>query len=210
MTLTTGDAALVRVSAALAAAGASADDPALDAALARAETEADAGHVEEVILQSYLFLGYPATLNAFARWREMSGRAPPDPSGADWAGWVARGKEVCRTVYGGQYEGLRANVRRLHPDMEQWMVAEGYGKVLGRPGPDLPTRELCIVAVLAVARAPTQLYSHLRGALNAGATEAAVAEALDIALDRVDPEAEIIARQVWARVRERSREADSE
>ena len=53
-----------------------------------------------------------------------------------------RGEEVCRTVYGGQYEGLRRNVRDLHPDMERWMVVEGYGKVLGRPGLD-PQRRRC-------------------------------------------------------------------
>jgi 4-carboxymuconolactone decarboxylase len=54
--------------------------------------------------------------------------------------------------------------------MERWMVVEGYGKVLGRPQLDLPTRELCIVALLAVLGMPRQLHSHLRGALNAGAT----------------------------------------
>lgn len=97
------------------------------------------------------------------------------------AGWLRRpypttgrngaeGVEVCRTVYGGQYGGLRRNIRALHPDMEGWMVVEGYGKVLGRPQLDLATRELCIAALLAVLGAPRQLYSHLRGALNAGAT----------------------------------------
>jgi 4-carboxymuconolactone decarboxylase len=51
----------------------------------------------------------------------------------DAALWRARGQEVCRAVYGGQYPRLRENVRDLHPDMERWMVEEGYGKVLGRP-----------------------------------------------------------------------------
>jgi hypothetical protein len=50
------------------------------------------------------------------------------------------------------------------------MIVEGYGKVLGRPGLDAgDVRELCIVALLAVAGRAAQLYSHLRGALNAGA-----------------------------------------
>ena len=34
---------------------------------------ADAVQVEEVILQSYLFLGYPIALNMMALWREMIG-----------------------------------------------------------------------------------------------------------------------------------------
>ena len=49
------------------------------------------------------------------------------------------------------------------------MLAEGYGKVLGRPGLALEVRELCIVAILAGQDAAPQLYAHLRGALNVGA-----------------------------------------
>jgi 4-carboxymuconolactone decarboxylase len=125
---------------------------------------------------------------------------------ADWSGWTERGEAVCRTVYGGQYEGLRGNVRALHPDMEQWMVTEGYGKVLGRPGLDLATRELCVVALLAVAVAPAQLYSHLRGALNAGASPEAVEEALAIAARASSDEAVTLARETWRRVRRRPSE----
>jgi 4-carboxymuconolactone decarboxylase len=65
------------------------------------------------------------------------------------------------------------------------MLVEGYGKVLGRPGLSLRRRELCIVAMLARQgrRVERQLYSHLRGALNAGASRAEVDEALEVALD---------------------------
>ena len=77
--------------------------------------------VEEVILQSYLFLGYPAALNGFAAWRAFSRKAPAATED-DAALWRARGQEVCRAVYGGQYPRLRDNVRDLHPDMERWMV----------------------------------------------------------------------------------------
>jgi 4-carboxymuconolactone decarboxylase len=164
----------------------------------------DPEKVEEVILQSYLFLGYPAALNAFGLWREVSGRDPGYPCPEDWEGWGQRGEEVCRTVYGGQYEGLRRNVRALHPDMERWMVVEGYGKVLGRPGLDLTTRELCIAALLAVLRAPRQLYSHLRGALNAGADPAAVEEVLDLACARLGEERTEQARAVWTQVQARA------
>jgi len=158
--------ALIRLSAALAAR----DAEGLRRAMETCDGDADPERVEEVILQSYLFLGYPVALNAFGVWRELSGRDAPAAVPDDWEGWSRRGAEVCQTVYGGQYEGLRRNIRALHPDMEGWMVVEGYGKVLGRPQLDLATRELCIAALLAVLGAPRQLYSHLRGALNAGAT----------------------------------------
>lgn len=197
--LTPPQEALVALSAAL---GARCGD-ALDAALLRASADAEPSEVEEALLQSYLFLGYPAALNAFAAWREISGRRAPAPS-ADAASWEERGSTVCRRVYGGQYEGLRANVRRLHPDMERWMVHEGYGKVLGRPGLSLEVRELCIAALLAALDAPKQLYSHLRGALNAGASAAQVARALELAAEVSEAGARERAAGTWESVRTRS------
>ena len=112
---------------------------------------------------------------------------------------------MCRVVYGGQYERLRENVRALHPAMERWMVVEGYGKVLGRPGLDLRVRELCIIVILAVQGVPRQLYSHIRGAVNAGATEAAIEEALGVATEwqTVDGVAE--SRRIWDQVNRRGR-----
>ena len=89
--------------------------------------------MEEVLLQSYLFLGFPASLNGMAAWRRLTGSEPTGPAPPDYSAWESRGREVCGAVYAGQYERLRANVRALHPDLELWMVVEGYGKVLGRP-----------------------------------------------------------------------------
>ena len=169
--------ALIRLSAALAAR----DPQRLREAMELCAREADPEAVEEVLLQSYLFLGYPVALSAFGLWRELSGREASAAVSDDWEGWSQRGAELCQIVYGGQYEGLRRNVRALHPDMEGWMVVEGYGKVLGRPQLDLPTRELCIVALLAVLGMPRQLHSHLRGALNAGATLEEVEEVMKTA-----------------------------
>lgn len=191
--------ALIRLSAALA----SREMGVLPEAMAEAGRVSDPSEVEEVLLQSYLFLGYPISLNAFALWREVSGREPGPGVSDDWSAWIDRGRGVCRTVYGGSYEGLRRNVRALHPDMERWMVVEGYGKVLGRPQLDLTTRELCIVALLAVLGAPRQLYSHLRGALNAGAEPVEVEESLEIARDYLDAPGWNEVWEVWCRLRTR-------
>jgi len=192
---------LIRLSSVLAAR----DPEALARVLSEALDMGLSGPVEEVILQSYLFLGYPVALNAFKVWRDLGGTVRGDVPSEDWPGWSRRGEEVCRTVYGGQYEGLRRNVRALHPDLERWMVVEGYGKVLGRPGLDLATRELCIAALLAVLGAPRQLYSHLRGALNAGAGTSEVESAMEIAFEQIDPEGTAEALEVWSRVRARAR-----
>lgn len=191
----------VRSLVALSAALASRDEGALRGGLEEARRAASPQEVEEALLQSCLFLGYPAALNAMAAWRDLTGREPPGPASRDPEAWRARGERVCRIVYGDQYRSLRDNVRALHPDLEEWMLSEGYGKVLGRPGLDLRVRELCVVGLLAVLATPVQLHSHLRGALNAGATSRQVDEALEAASGYMDEGARRTARATWSRVR---------
>ena len=124
--------------------------------------------VEELLLQSLLFVGYPRALIAFTAWRKFSGvPAPKADEDTDYGRapeWTRRGEETCAVIYGENYEKLRDSVVRLHPAMEAWMITEGYGRTLARPGLDLLRRELCIVAQTAVLEAPRQLHSHLRGA----------------------------------------------
>jgi 4-carboxymuconolactone decarboxylase len=160
--------------------------------------------VEELILQSYLFAGFPRGLNAAREWRRISGRpAPGDDEGTrlDLAEeWRTRGEVTCATVYGRFYEKLRANIRALHPALDSWMIVEGYGKVLGRPGLDLARRELCIVASCAVARQTRQLHSHLHGALHSGATPEQVDGTLDAIEDLVGREGMGDVRSLWKKV----------
>ena len=190
---------MIGVSAALA----SADKAALADAFSRARGVAEDSEVEEVLLQSYLFLGFPTSLNGMATWRRSTGRGPTEAAPPDYAFWESRGRDVCAAVYSGQYERVRENVRSLHPDLEQWMVVEGYGKILGRPGLPLVVRELCIVAILAVTGASKQLYSHLRGALNVGASPADVGTALREAERFLDDEGRSATAELWKKVRRR-------
>lgn len=148
-------------------------------------TGIDPDAVEELILQSYLFAGFPRALNATRAWRAASGReAAAEPPASDGAisEWRERGEGTCAVVYGDAYQRLRENIRALHPALDDWMIVEGYGKVLSRPGLDLRTRELAIVAACAASRQQRQLHSHLHGALNAGAT----ADELDETLSSLD------------------------
>src|SRR3982750_1060161 len=72
--------------------------------------------VEEVVLQSYLFAGFPRALNAAREWRRISGRAAPssdEGETVDAAAWTARGEVTCSTVYGPFYKQLRHNIRDL-------------------------------------------------------------------------------------------------
>ncbi len=145
--------------------------------------------VEEIILQSYLFAGFPRALNAARAWRAASERpAPAADSEAQIANldmWRELGERTCAIVYGDSYERLRQNIRELHPALDDWMIVDGYGKVLSRPGVDLKTRELCVVAACAVAGQQRQLHSHLHGALNAGSSAGEVGLVLDALADLI-------------------------
>jgi 4-carboxymuconolactone decarboxylase len=160
--------------------------------------------IEELVLQSYLFVGLPRTLNAAREWRRVSGEpAPSVDEGSDYGNaprWERRGRETCAAVYGGTYERLRANIRGLHPALETWMIVEGYGKVLARPGLDLARRELCIVAVCAATGQERQLHAHLRGALNVGAAPAEIEEVLQVAAERLDGDSVRRYQHLWTRV----------
>ena len=192
--------ALIGLSAALA----TRDRGRVEEAVRRAAAGADPGEVEEMLLQSHLFVGFPDALTALALWRDVSGRPAPAPLEERCGEWTGRGERVCATVYGANYPKLRANVAGVHPEMDRWMVEGGYGRVLGRPGLDLATRELCIAALLAVWNAPRQLHSHLRGALNAGASPAEVDRAMEIAVQYLDGPASERVRELWSEVRERA------
>src|SRR5690349_5030351 len=106
-----GRAALLRLSAALGTRHAAA----IRAEMEVARTEADAVAVEEVILQSHLFVGFPDALNALAAWREVGGLPAPEPVGEDPADWEWRGERVCSTVYGAHNAKLGADRRGLNP-----------------------------------------------------------------------------------------------
>jgi 4-carboxymuconolactone decarboxylase len=189
--------ALVRLSAALTV-----GEEALLEAMDRAAEVAPA-EAEEVMLQSYLFLGFPVALNALGLWRRRTGRPAPSASQETPELWAERGDEVCRAVYTHQYAALREVMQGVHPDLDRWAIVEGYGKLLGRPGLELRVRELCVGAQLAGIVASRQLHAHLRGCLNVGAEPAEVEAALEAVADIVGEERSAAAERVWVRVKER-------
>src|SRR5213076_3174100 len=199
-------AALVRVAAAVARGKV----PELKARFAAARDARVPGPwIEELLLQSMLVVGYPLALVAFAAWRGVDGPAPIEGDGAedlthaDWESWAARGAAVCREVYGRAYHKLLVNLRALHPALEDLVLVDAYGKVIGRPGLDLKRRELCTVAAVAVLGTAQQLHSHLRGSLNTGATRVEVEEVLALVAADLSPENLRRAREQWADVKER-------
>ena len=179
--------ALVRLAAAIAGA----DEATTRRVIDETARSAEPALVDEVILQSYLFAGFPRTLNAARMWRAASGVPAPltdeSASARNIDEWERSGEDTCAIVYGASYEMLRRNVRELHPALDAWMIIDGYGKVLSRPGLDLKRRELCVVAACAAAGQQRQLHSHLHGALNCGATPDEISASLAALSDLVAP-----------------------
>jgi 4-carboxymuconolactone decarboxylase len=162
--------------------------------------------VEELLLQSVLMCGYPRTLVAFMVWRKFGGvPAPKDDPDAQYANlesWAKRGEETCALIYGDNYLKLRDSVRALHPAMDVWMITEGYGRTLARSGLDITRRELCTVVQTAVLETPRQLHSHLRGALNAGATFGQIEGVLSIVNPLLSFDQWKKVKELWKTVRE--------
>src|SRR5207302_11122564 len=166
--------------------------------------------IDELLLQSMLVVGYPLALVAFGVWREVGGAAAAARHAAepvahvDWQAWADRGAAVCRDVYGRAYHKLLVNLRALHPALEDLVLVDAYGKVIGRPGLDLKRRELATVAAIAVLGAAQQLHSHLRGALNTGASPEEVDAVLELVAGDLDPELRRRAWEQWEDVRRRN------
>ncbi len=162
----------------------------------------------EIILQSYLFLGYPRAIEGLKRFHAAYPEfTPPAAEKIDSESsqhYIERGKKLCRKVYGENYDSLREAISNLSPELDYWMVWEGYGKVLSRGNVDPELRELCTLAALAVTGDIVQFHSHLRGALNMGAGPEEVRATLDIVKDLTEgsrfSEASALAERVLRKV----------
>ncbi len=162
--------------------------------------------IEELVLSAPLFVGYPRTLIAAAAMKRVMLSIYNMGNAVDytkWKEWERRGEFIAHRVYEGNYMQLVENVHRLHPALATWIITEGYGRVLGRPGLDLQRRELCAIAMLVPQGVPEQLHSHLRGAINVGVAKDVVAAALDVLADvPAVPAARLEeARALWEKVR---------
>jgi alkylhydroperoxidase/carboxymuconolactone decarboxylase family protein YurZ len=135
--------------------------------------------LRETLLQVHLFAGFPRTVNALAVLEGTLGPLPPGrrerlaPGAA-----LRRGRALFGRVYGADAGRVLGDIGRRHPEFRDWILAEAYGKVLGRPGISAAARECIAVALLAVLDLPRQRVPHERGALRCGASPADVAAAL--------------------------------
>ncbi|MBD3332449.1 hypothetical protein GF356_06340 [candidate division GN15 bacterium] len=157
----------------------------LNAAIECARRHAvEAPDLYEIVLQSYLFLGFPRMLeaaqhlhNTFHLKQRPAQTEATTPQEAE--SWFQRGMNLYRQVYSDNHELLRQRVEAFAPEIFRWMIVEGYGKVLSRPRLDPTVRELAVVAMLMMENRQRQLHSHLKGALNVGASPELVAQVVE-------------------------------
>ncbi|MGH7550359.1 MAG: carboxymuconolactone decarboxylase family protein [Gemmatimonadota bacterium] len=175
----------------LGAAAAAGDPDRLREALDRAVEVLSAEDIDELLLQTYLFAGFPRTINAFYTWQSWAmrrgGRGEPRTEGMRPARWRERGERLCRLIYSGNFEALQIRLARLHPELSAWTLVEGYGKVLSRPGPPADVREMAAVGALIAMGERRQLASHLQGARHTGVQAdvlASAARAVAVTWDR--------------------------
>jgi 4-carboxymuconolactone decarboxylase len=178
--LARADAGLVALSAAIAGGDAGSVAAGAEDAIHGGATPAA---LYETLLQSYLFVGFPRAIEALFAAGPVLKRhaaAPPAAGRVDPEGWAESGEALCRRVYGRNYEKLVETMRGLSPDLASWMILEGYGKTLSRPGLSVTTREYCVVAILTTTRMWRQLRSHAIGAVHVGGTRAGVRESIEL------------------------------
>ena len=128
----------------------------------------DAKVLYEAILQTYLFAGFPSALISQKIFSEY---VPTQKTKSDLR-TIKKikydGEQNCKKIYGKMFEKLISNVSTFSPERSEWLITEGYGKVLGRKIIPLKRRELLIVSILTSLKYDEQLFSHIRGALNLG------------------------------------------
>ncbi len=169
----------------------------------------DARALYEALLQSYLFAGFPVALESLAVLDQevrhlIHDHVWPEAEAYDVDVFRSRGEVLCEQIYTGVYERMMERLQAITPDLSDWMIVEGYGKTLSRPGLDVVTRELCNVAILAVLRHRNQLVSHVRGSLNVGATITDLEHCADAVTEWGSAESGALLRSVIDQFRERS------
>lgn len=145
----------------------------------------------EALLQTYLFAGFPSaveSLSALANiLHERKIDFVPQKQPLNIEEFLQRGEELCRTIYTSAYPKMRSKLGKIAPDLDEWMIAEGYGKTLSRAGLPIQFREICIVAVLAALGWSHQLFSHIRGAYNVGVSSDTIKYVLNALSDIIVP-----------------------
>ncbi|GBG01399.1 4-carboxymuconolactone decarboxylase [Azospira sp. I13] len=91
----------------------------------------------------------------------------------------ARGLEKLKEIDGQAGEKVVASLADIAPDFARYLIEFPFGDIYSRPGLDLRSREIAVVAALtALGNATPQLKVHIHGALNVGVSREEVVETI--------------------------------
>jgi 4-carboxymuconolactone decarboxylase len=90
-----------------------------------------------------------------------------------------RGLAKLREIDGEIGERVVESLAGIAPDFARYLVEFPFGDIYSRPGLDLRSREIAVVAALtAMGNATPQLKVHIQAALNVGVTREEVVETI--------------------------------
>lgn len=90
-----------------------------------------------------------------------------------------RGLARLKEIDGQAGENVIESLRDIAPDFAQLIIEFPFGDIYSRPGLDLRTRELAVVAALtAMGNAAPQLKVHIHAARNVGCSEQEIIEVM--------------------------------
>lgn len=191
-----------------------ADNSAIKSAIRELDRQGTAPEdMHEIIMQSYLFCGFPRMLDALFNLAEIieparylkngQGELPAKLAytAEESSRFEERGRDLIKRVYAEKYPRLEQAITDISPDIFRLMIMEGYGKTLARPDLDTITRELAVVGALTVDGRARQLLAHIRGSLNVGAEIGQVEELFGLLESFAGPEKISLARNILNKAR---------
>lgn len=91
----------------------------------------------------------------------------------------ATGLNILRQVDGKGGEVVLESLRDIAPDFARYLIEFPFGDIYARPGLDLKSREIAVVAALtALGNASPQLKVHIASALHVGCTREEIVEVI--------------------------------
>ncbi len=90
-----------------------------------------------------------------------------------------RGWQKLKEIDGEAGERVIDSLKDIAPDFARYLIEFPFGDIYSRPGLDLKSREIAVVAALtSLGNATPQLKVHIHGALNVGCTRQEVVEVI--------------------------------
>jgi len=90
-----------------------------------------------------------------------------------------RGLKTHKEIFGEDAEQIVKSLKDLSPDLGRYTIEFPFGDIYRRPGLDLKSREIAVVAALtALGNATPQLKAHINGALNVGCSREEITECI--------------------------------